>query len=174
MAAKIDLRLTELGIVLPPAPKPSANFLPYRQHKEIVQLSGVAPVENGSYAVVGKVGQDLSIEDGQRAAKICALNLMANLKEACQGDLDRVQYFISVRGFVNATEGFPHVPQVINGASDLIIEIFGSEIGRHARTSIGCATLPSRVAVEIDAIVIIDDTGLKSQLQEMNTDAETS
>lgn len=161
MAGTIDLRLNELGIVLPPAPKPSANFLPYRRHNEIIQLSGVAPVENGNYAVVGKVGQDVSFEDGQRAARLCALNLLANLKDACQGNLDLVRFFTSIRGFVNAAEDFPNVPQVINGASDLILEVFGRDIGQHARTSIGCATLPSRVSVEIDAVVIIDDSTLK-------------
>jgi enamine deaminase RidA (YjgF/YER057c/UK114 family) len=149
-----------LGLVLPGRPTPAANYRSFVRDGRLVCLAGVAPTENGAYAVIGKVGKELDLEDGRRAARICALNMLANLKAACGGDLDRVHRIAMVRGFVNATEDFEQAPLVINGASDLLVEVFGAEIGAHARTSIGCATLPGRVAVEIDALVIIDDTGL--------------
>jgi urease accessory protein len=103
-------------------------------------VAGVAPYKDGKYAVVGTVGEELGIEDGQHAARICALNLLATLRHACRGDLDRVERFMMVRGFVKAPSSFEQVPSVINGASDLIIDVFGADIGLHARTSIGCAT----------------------------------
>jgi YjgF/chorismate_mutase-like, putative endoribonuclease len=105
---------------------------------------------------VGKVGRELDLVAGRRAARLCAINLFAALENACDGDLDRVRRFVMLRGFVNATEEFEDVPLVMNGASDLIVEVFGSAVGRHARTSIGCATLPGRVAVELDAVVSIE------------------
>jgi len=160
MGQTIERRLAELSLILPAQPKPAANYVPFVRDGRLIQLSGVAPSQNGVYAVVGKIGRDLDLKDGQRAARICALNLLANLKAACGGDLDRVRRFMMVRGFVNAADDFEQIPLVVNGASDLIVEIFGPEIGRHARTSIGCASLPSRVAVEIDATVIVDDAGL--------------
>jgi enamine deaminase RidA (YjgF/YER057c/UK114 family) len=160
MNATVERRLREVGLTLPPQPVPAANYLPFAREGGLVQLAGVAPTEHGAYAVVGKIGRDLTLEDGQRAARLCALNMLANLRAACGGDLDRVRRVMMVRGFVNAAEDFEGVPLVMNGASDLIVEVFGPEIGRHARTSIGCATLPSRVAVEIDALVVIDSTGL--------------
>ncbi len=156
MTENINQRLKEQSILLPPPPVPSANYIPYVRHGNLVQLAGVAPTENGKYGVVGKVGSDLTLEDGVRAARLCALNAVTNLKMACNGDLGRDRQFMMIRGFVNATEDFDKVPKVMNGASDLILQIFGDEIGKHARTSIGCATLPSRVAVEIDCLVIID------------------
>jgi enamine deaminase RidA (YjgF/YER057c/UK114 family) len=156
MAGAIERRLAELNIALPVPPPPAANYAPFVREGNLVQLAGVAPSENGRYAVLGKLGRDLKLEDGRRAARLCALNALANLKAACDGDLDIVQRFIMVRGFVNASEDFEDTPLVMNGASDLIVEIFGSFVGTHARTSVGCATLPGRVAVEIDALVLID------------------
>jgi enamine deaminase RidA (YjgF/YER057c/UK114 family) len=160
MSDLINSRIRKLGITLPPNPIPSANYVPYVRYGDLVQLAGVAPTENGVYAVVGKVGHSLDFADGVRAARICALNALSNLKNACGGDLDRVKKIMMVRGFVNASEGFMKVPQVMNGASDLFISIFGDEIGTHARTSIGCSTMPSRVAVELDCLVVIDADGL--------------
>lgn len=156
----INERLKERSIVLPPPPTPSATYIPFMRYRNLVQLAGVAPKEDDQYAVIGKVGRDLSIEEGIHAAQLCALNLMTNLKLACEGNLDRVLKFMMVRGFVNAEEDFERVPEIINGASNLIIDVFGEKIGQHARTSIGCSTLPSRVAVEIDCLVVIDDDGL--------------
>lgn len=160
MSKTINSRLKKLGIELPPPSEPSANYIPFARADNLVQLAGVAPIENGQYAVVGKVGKSLDFADGVNAARICALNALSNLKLACGGELDRVKKIIMVRGFVNASERFYRVPQVMNGASDLLIAVFGEEIGRHARTSIGCATLPSGVAVELDCMVMIDSRGL--------------
>lgn len=160
MSKVIDSRIQQLGIILPTKPIPSANYVPYVRYENLVQLAGVAPTENGEYAVVGKVGHSLDFADGVRAARLCALNALSNLREACGGDLDRVRKFMMVRGFVNASEGFMKVPQVMNGASDLFISVFGEKIGTHARTSIGCSTMPSRVAVELDCLVVIDAEGL--------------
>lgn len=155
MSARVGRRLEAMGLALPPPADAVANYRPFVRFGGFVQLAGAAPVENGHYAVVGKVGGDLDIEAGRRAARLCALNLIATLQDACEGDLDRVQRFLMIRGFVNATEAFERVPHVIDAASDLVIALFGPEIGSHARTSIGCTTLPSRVAVEIDALVAL-------------------
>lgn len=156
----INGRLKERSIILPSPPTPSATYIPFIRHGNLVQLAGVAPKEDDQYAVIGKVGRELSVEDGIYAAQLCALNLLTNLQIACEGDLDRVLKFMMVRGFVNATDSFERVPEIINGASNLIIDIFGNKIGKHARTSIGCSSLPRGVAVEIDSLVVIDDNGL--------------
>lgn len=156
MSGRVAQRLMQLQLVLPPPPLPVANYVPYVRVGRLVQAAGVAPTQDGSYSIVGKVGRDLDLADGSRAARLCALNLLATLKSACDDDLDRVTRFVMVRGFVNAADDFEDIPLVINGASDLIVEVFGTDIGRHARTSIGCATLPGRVAVELDALVSID------------------
>ena len=156
MGDRVAQRLRDLKLVLPSAPLPVANYVAYACVGPFLQVAGVAPIEAGSYAVVGKVGAELGVADGRRAAHLCALNLIATLKAACDNDLDRVRRIVMVRGFVNATEDFAQVPFVMDAASDLIVQVFGTDVGRHARTSIGCATLPSRVAVEIDALVSID------------------
>jgi enamine deaminase RidA (YjgF/YER057c/UK114 family) len=157
MCATVNNRLSEQGLILPEPPPPVADYLPFTKEGRILQVSGVAPTENGAYAVVGKVGRELDLEDGRRAARICALNLLSVINMACYGELDRVRRFFMIRGFVNATEDFEAVPDVINGAADLIISVFGAAIGAHARTSVGCATLPGRVAVEVDALILIDE-----------------
>lgn len=155
MSGRIDARLQACGIVLP-SPEPSAGrYAPFVRRGALVQLSGVAPSIGGRYQVVGKLGDTLTLEDGRRAAELCACNLLAALKEACSGDLDRVEGFLSVRGFVNAHPGFEPIPQVIDAASELILKVFGDDVGRHARTSVGCASLPGGVAVEIDALVVL-------------------
>lgn len=160
MKGLVEQRLAALGLTLPPDPVPVANYLPFARDGRFVQVAGQAPSENGVYTFVGKIGRELTLADGRRAARICALNILAILNSACGGNLDKIRRVIMLRGFVNATEDFEKVPLVIDGASDLIVDIFGAEIGRHARTSIGCATLPSRVAVEIDALVAIDEPSL--------------
>jgi enamine deaminase RidA (YjgF/YER057c/UK114 family) len=156
MTGMVAQRLLELQLTLPPPPVPVANYVPFVADGHFVQISGIAPIEAGAYAIVGKVGRELDLVAGRRAARLCAINLFAALENACDGDLDRVRRFVMLRGFVNATEEFEDVPLVMNGASDLIVEVFGSAVGRHARTSIGCATLPGRVAVELDALVSIE------------------
>jgi enamine deaminase RidA (YjgF/YER057c/UK114 family) len=155
MADKIATRLRELGIILPPVPTPSANFLPFIVDGDRVQLSGTISKLTTGEAVTGKLGRDVTLEQGRHGARLCALNLLAALNEALAGDLDRVRGIMMVRGFVNAADGFVAMPQVINGASDLLVEVFGPERGRHARTAIGCASLPSNAAVEVDALVLV-------------------
>jgi enamine deaminase RidA (YjgF/YER057c/UK114 family) len=147
----IEDRLAALGLVLPQPPTPIANFLPFRWHGELVFLAGQVNEWNGEVPYVGKLGREFNLEHGQKAAQLCALNLLACLKLACDGDLDRVQSCLRVGGFVNCLPDYELVPLVINGASDLIAAVLG-EAGQHARTSIGVASLPRRAAVEVDAV----------------------
>ncbi len=150
MAGKIDQRLQELGIALPDGPAPSANYIPFVVTGNLVFVSGQISHENGEL-IAGKIGDGLNIETGQRAARACALNLIAQLKNACDGDLDRVTRVVKLGGFVNAAPDFKQPPQVMNGASDLFVEIFG-EAGRHARFAVATASLPSGAAVEVDGV----------------------
>ena len=151
MAGKIDARLAELGIELPEGPAPVASYVPYTVTGNLVFLSGQINVWNGELGPTGKVGVDLTIEQGQAAARVCALNLIAHLEDACGGDLDRVVQAIRLGGFVNCTPDFAGQPQVIEGASALLIEVFG-DAGRHARTAVCAPSLPFRAAVEVDGI----------------------
>ncbi len=151
MAGRIEARLKELKIELPDAPAPAANYIPYVVTGNLVFVSGQVPRFKGQYVHVGKVGETLTLEDGQKSARLCALNLIAQLKAACGGDLDRVKRVVKLGGFVNSTPNFANHPQVINGASDLMGEIFG-DAGKHARFAVGVADLPGNVATEIDGI----------------------
>lgn len=148
---RIEAMLAELGLELPTPPRPIANFVPFRVLGRTTYLAGQVNEWNGTVPYVGKVGRELDIETGRKAAELCALNLLACLKLACDGDLDRAAACIQVRGFVNCDPEFEHVPAVINGASDLFVRLLGTE-GRHARTAVGVATLPRRAAVEVDAV----------------------
>lgn len=151
MAGRIEARLKELKVELPDAPAPAANYIPYVVTGNLVFVSGQVPRFNGQYVHVGKVGETLTLEDGQKSARLCALNLISQLKAACGGDLDRVTRVVKLGGFVNSTPTFAQHPQVINGASDLMGEIFG-DAGKHARFAVGVADLPGNVATEIDGI----------------------
>lgn len=148
---RVDARLIELGIELPPPPRPIANFLPFILDAGLVYLAGQTNDVDGAPSLTGKVPTDHDSEAGWAAARICALNLVAVLREACEGDLDRVERCVTVRGFVNAEPGFGGVGLVINGASELLIALFG-ERGRHARTAVGVAALPRNALVEVDAV----------------------
>jgi enamine deaminase RidA (YjgF/YER057c/UK114 family) len=148
---RIDGRLAELGIVLPPPPRPIASFLPFRVSDRLVFLAGQTCEQEGRIVHAGRVGVEVDPADGKAAARICALNLLGALRAACEGDLDRVAGCVRVGGFVQAAPGFPSVPQVIDGASELFIALWG-EAGRHARTAVGVATLPQNAAVDVDAI----------------------
>lgn len=150
MAGKIDARLQELGITLPEALAPQANYVPYTVSGNLVFVSGQVP-KIGDEMITGKLGADTDAETGQKAARYCALNIIAQVKEACGGDLDRVTRCLKLGGFVNGTADFTDAPKIINGASDVLVDIFG-DAGRHARFAVAAACLPFNVAVEIDAI----------------------
>lgn len=151
MAGKIETRLNELGIELPEAPAPAANYVPYVVVGDIVYVSGQISKDAGGL-ICGKLGDTTSVEEGAAAARVCALNLIAQLRSACGGDLDRVVKIVKLGGFVNATGDFTDHPVVINGASDLMAEVFGSDKGAHARAAVGCVSLPLGVAVEVEGI----------------------
>jgi enamine deaminase RidA (YjgF/YER057c/UK114 family) len=151
MAGKIDERLSELGIMLPRAPAPAAAYVPYTRAGDILHVAGQLPVHLGELRYVGKIGADFSIDEGQAAARQCGVNLIAQVADALDGDLDRVVRCLKLGGFVNATPEFRDHPKVINGASELMIQVFG-EIGRHARFAVGVNSLPFGVSVEIDGI----------------------
>ncbi|MSP20977.1 MAG: RidA family protein [Alphaproteobacteria bacterium] len=151
MAGKIDARLSDLGLTLPPPSPAVANYVPFVQSGAMVYVSGQLPMEAGKLQYTGKVGGALSIDDAKKAARLCAINILSQVKQAAGGDLDRVRRCVKLGGFVNAVTGFKDHPQVINGASDLVAEVLG-EAGRHARFAVGADSLPLDAAVEIDAI----------------------
>lgn len=151
MTGTIDRRLSELGIVLPQPPAPVASYVPYVTAGHLVFISGQIPLENGQVRYAGTIGKDMSLEDGKAAARMCGINLIAQLKAACGGDLDRVKRCIRLGVFVNAVPGFGQHPEVANGASDLMLEIFGDS-GRHARAAVGAGSLPRNVGVEVEAV----------------------
>lgn len=152
MAGTIDARLEELGIELPQAPAAAGAYVGYVQTGNLLFVAGQVPFWNGELRHVGKVGDDLSLEEGQEAARVCALNILAQAKDALGGDLDRVVRIVKLGGFVNCPTDFTQHPQVINGASNLIGDIFGDK-GAHARFALGAGSLPLNVAVEIDAVI---------------------
>jgi enamine deaminase RidA (YjgF/YER057c/UK114 family) len=151
MAGQIETRLNELGIELPEAPAPAANYVPYVVVGDMVYVSGQISKDAGGL-IRGKLGDTTSVEEGAAAARVCALNLIAQLRSACGGDLDRLVKIVKLGGFVNATGDFTDHPVVINGASDLMAEVFGSNKGAHARAAVGCVSLPLGVAVEVEGI----------------------
>jgi len=146
--AGIAARLADLGIVLPRAPAPAANYVGWTVAGPLVHVAGQGPVENGEITCAGKVGVDVTVEDAQAAARVTALNVLAQLAQALDGDLDRV---VRLFGLVNCAPDFTQQPQVINGASDLMVEVFG-DAGRHARAAIGAPALPMNIAVEVDGV----------------------
>ena len=155
MSGLIQTRLEELGISLPEGPAPVANYVPYVVHGSLVFVSGQIPFVGGELSYVGTVGADISLEDGQKAARVCALNVLAQVRAACNGDLDRVTRCVRLGGYVNGTDDFKQPPQVMNGASDLMVEIFGDK-GRHARFAVGAGNLPAGVAVEVEGVFEIE------------------
>lgn len=150
MSRTIDARLAELNITLPDAPAPAANYVPFVISGDLVFVSGqVSADENGF--LTGKVGADVSVEQAQQAARRCGLGLIAQLRAACDGDLDKLKQVVKLTGFVNAAPDFTDHPKVVNGCSDLMVEVFG-EAGRHARAAVGVGSLPLGVQVEIEGI----------------------
>ena len=150
MSNDIDARLGELGLSLPDAPAPAANYVPYVLTGNTLYVSGQISMIDGAL-VTGKVGQDLSVEQGAEAARACALSLLAQVKAACGGDLSRLKRVVKLVGFVNSGPDFSDQPKVINGASDLMVALLG-DTGRHARSAVSAAALPLGVAVEIEGI----------------------
>ncbi|MFB9948372.1 RidA family protein [Rhizobium puerariae] len=151
----VSARLAELGVVLPSVAVPSGNYVPFRLVGNLLYVSGQIPRVDGVDHFFGVVGADISPEDGYRAARLCALNLVARVHAALEGDLDRVVACVQLRGFVNAPPDFQRHPAVIDGASDLLVEIFG-EKGRHVRTALGVGSLPRGASVEVDAIFEVE------------------
>jgi enamine deaminase RidA (YjgF/YER057c/UK114 family) len=148
----IEQRLAKLNISLPAGGSSAgSNYIPTVTVGGLVFVSGQVTRSNQKIEFVGKLGREFSVEEGQRAARLCATNVIAQLKTACDGDLDRVVRCVRVTGYVNCLPDFTDQPRVINGASDLIVEVFG-EAGRHARTAIGVVSLPGGAACEVEAI----------------------
>lgn len=150
---KVEAQLEKLGLKLPPATGPGANYVPWVREGNLIFVSGQIPQDEQGIRYKGRVGEEVSIEDGYASARLCALNCIAWLKHAV-GDLDLVQQIVRVGGFVNCAASFGQHPQVINGASDLIVELFG-ESGRHARAAVGTSSLPLNVSTEVELIAVV-------------------
>lgn len=150
----INDRIGELGITLPPPPEPGGLYVAVKQVGNLVYTSGVGPLEKGKPAVIGKVGAEVNVEEGRAAARLCILNTLSRLQNHL-GDLNRVKNVIKVLGFVASAPGFGRQPEVINGASELLIDVFG-DAGRHTRSAIGTSELPRNIPVEIEAIFEVE------------------
>ncbi|HWA61064.1 MAG TPA: RidA family protein [Caulobacteraceae bacterium] len=148
-----EARLAALGVTLPQPVAPVANYVPFVRSGSLVHISGQVSVD-ASGGIRGIVGQDLDLETGQRAARLCGINLVTQMKAACEGDLARVRRVVKLGGFVQAGPEFFDIPKVVNGCSDFIVEVFG-DLGRHARSAVGVYRLPMNFAVEVDAVVEI-------------------
>ncbi|WP_071674508.1 RidA family protein [Nioella nitratireducens] len=148
--SKFEARLADMGITLPDAPAPAANYVPYVVVGDLVYVSGqISSDENG--LILGKLGDDMATEAGAAAARRCAISLLAQVKAACGGDLDRLTRVVKLTGFVNSTATYTEQPKVVNGASDFLVEALG-DAGRHSRSAVSAASLPLGVAVEIEGI----------------------
>ena len=148
-----EARLKELGIVLPSLGTPVANYLPYRLAGNILYLAGQGPRDESGRQLTGKLGKDISVEEGYRRARLVGLGLLAAMRDAL-GSLDRVDYIVKLLGMVNAVPDFNDSPKVINGCSALFVEVFG-DAGRHARSAVGNVMLPNQISVEIEGIVAV-------------------
>ena len=156
MANIIDQRLKELNIELDDASVPAGSYVPYVITNNLVFISGQLPFINGQLTIKGKVGDNVSLDDAVKMSEACAKALLSQLKAACNGDLDKVNKVVKLGGFVASAPNFTDQPKVINGASDLIVNIFGDK-GKHSRFAVGVAALPLNVPVEIDGIFEIED-----------------
>ena len=151
--SRIEARLAELGLSLPQPNAPVANYVPFVLVDGMLHISGQVSVDAAG-GIKGVVGEDVDLETARRAARLCGINLISQMKAACGGDLDRVQRVVKLGGFVQAGPSFFEIPQVVNGASDLMVEVFG-DAGRHARSAVGVYRLPMNFAVEVDAVVVL-------------------
>jgi enamine deaminase RidA (YjgF/YER057c/UK114 family) len=153
MTSAIDRRLAELGVTLPAAPAPVANYVPYYQAGDLLFISGQISRTGDGKILAGKLGAEVNVEGGREAAKACALNILAQAKAAL-GSLDRIERIVKLTGFVNAVPAFVDHPQVVNGASDLLVEVLGDK-GRHTRSAVGVGGLPANSSVEVEAIIAV-------------------
>lgn len=151
MSGDAETRLKNLGIVLPVATAPVANYIPFTKTGNLLFVSGQLPMRDGALQYKGLVGTGVSVQDAYEAAKLCAINLIAQAKMACDGNLGRVKRVIKLTGFVASGPEFTDHPKVVNGASDTMVDVFG-DVGRHARAAVGSASLPMGAAVEIEAV----------------------
>jgi enamine deaminase RidA (YjgF/YER057c/UK114 family) len=151
--SQIEERLAQLGITLPQPNPPVANYVPFVRVGDLIHISGQVSVDAAG-GVKGTVGEDVDAETAKRAARLCGINLIAQMKAACDGHLGRVKRVVKLGGFVQAGPEFFDIPQVLNGASDLMVEVFG-DAGRHARSAVGVYRLPLNFAVEVDAVVAV-------------------
>ncbi|MDE2265904.1 MAG: RidA family protein [Alphaproteobacteria bacterium] len=151
MTGRIEARLKDLGITLPTPPAPVASYVPTVASGNLVFISGQITSAPEGLKYIGVVGKDMSVDDGKAAARLCAINLVAQINAACGGDLDRVRRCVKITVFVNAPPDFTQHPEVANGASDLLVEVFG-DAGKHARAAVGAGSLPRGVACEVEAI----------------------
>lgn len=154
MDETIEARLARLGVTLPAAATPAANYVPYVRHNDVLYISGQLPLAGHDLECRGRLGESVSVEDAQRAARLCAINILAQAKAALEGDLERIVRMIRITGFVASAHDFTEQHVVVNGASDFLVEALG-ERGRHARAAVGMAALPLNAAVEIDAIIAV-------------------
>jgi len=144
--------IKNLGLNIPDLPKALANYVPYKIVDKTMYISGQAPVKDGELIYKGKVGSEIAVEDGIEAAKLCVINIIAAVNTGLKGDWDKLDSFVKLTGYVNCQDNFTDQPKIINGASDLLVDIFGDQ-GRHTRVAVGSNALPLGIAVEIDAIV---------------------
>ena len=156
MSLDVEARLARLGLTLPEAPAPAANYVPYVIAKGLAFISGQAPVRDGQYAYTGRVGNEVTVEDAQAAARLCGLNILAQVKSAVAGDWSRVKSCVRICGYISSAPGFFEQPKVLDGCSDLMVQALG-EAGRHARSALGVAALRGNVPVAVDAIFELAD-----------------
>lgn len=152
---EIEQKLKELGLILPEAPKPVAEYIPAKKIGNLVFTSGQGPIKDGQFVYVGKVGGEVSLKEGYESAKICALNCLAAIKSVIDS-LDEIDEVIKIKGYVNSTPDFYRQPEVVNGASELIVKIFG-EKGKHTRSALGTSVLPGNIPVELEMIVKVKE-----------------
>ena len=153
MSAEENLK--KLNIILPPAPSPVGAYVAYRKTENLIFVSGQLSLRANGELIKGKIGQNLTLEQGQEAAQVCAINILSQIKAACNGDLSKVKRCVKITGFINSTDDFTDQPKVINSASDLLVKIF-EEKGKHSRAAVSANSLPLGAAVEIEAIFEIN------------------
>jgi enamine deaminase RidA (YjgF/YER057c/UK114 family) len=149
-----EKNIKDLGLIISEPPAAIANYVPFKVVDNLVFVSGQGPIQNGKIMYAGKVGDDVSEEDGILAAQLCCLNIIASLRKSIKGDWNKLDNFVKLGGFVNCRDGYTNQPKIINGASDLLVNIF-SEQGKHTRFAVGSNSLPMNISVEIDAIIKI-------------------